>query len=44
MFGSNVHYYDRPIINSMFELQNVVLSFTTPLMLFTKHFLINIIL
>tara|TARA_A100001035_G_C27787012_1_gene504967 strand:- start:139 stop:1029 length:891 start_codon:yes stop_codon:yes gene_type:complete len=37
MFGSNVHYYDRPIINSMFELQNIVLSFTTPLMLFTNY-------
>ena len=26
LFGINPHYIDRPIINSLFELQNAILS------------------
>ena len=27
IFGMNEHYYDRPILNSIFEIQNVGFSF-----------------
>lgn len=32
MFGTHPHYYDRPLINSCFEIQNMVISIITYLL------------
>tara|TARA_Y100000992_G_C21250677_1_gene485697 strand:+ start:360 stop:1223 length:864 start_codon:yes stop_codon:yes gene_type:complete len=32
MFGINPHYYDRPLVNGLFEIQNIIISFITYLL------------